>query len=295
MIKKFLRIIYLNYVIPMFKLEKRYITKKFKNSLGYEIDFNKEPQSFNQKIQFRKVYDKNPLFTLCADKYKVREYVKNKIGEEYLIPIYLVTDKLTKEQWKSLPDSFVIKTNHGSGYVRIVYDKNKENSDLIIKEFNRYLKVKFGSKGQEYFYNKIKPKIIIEKLLLNKNNEIPSDIKFHCFNKKGKIKMLIQYDYDRFLDHKRKVYDENWNMLPFTIGHGFNKSQIHKPKNFEKMKEIAKKFSNDFDYVRVDLFNINGKIYFGELTFTHGCGFEKFDPPEYDFKIGELWCYERKK
>lgn len=297
MMKKILRIIYLNYVIPMFKLEKKYITKKFKNVLGYEIDFKQEPQSFNQKIQFRKVYDKNPLFTLCADKYKVREYVRNKIGEEYLIPLYLVTDKLKKEDFKDLPNSFIIKNNHASGkaFYEIVTDKNKVDLSMLCKKFNKNVKKKIGFKGFEYFYDEIKPRIIIEKLINEKDKEL-LEYKMHCFRKENnRYTIIIQLSV--LINNKRYLnfYDENWNFMKFTKDYENIPIKINKPKNFALLKKIAIKLASDFDYVRVDLYNVNNKIYFGELTFTSSGGYGKFDPPEYDFKIGAMWNFKKRK
>ena len=141
----YLRQLYLKTFYSTTKAKEKYINKQFKKYLGYEIDFNKEPETFNQKIQFRKLYDNNPLYSICADKYRVREYVKEKIGEEYLVPLYLVTDKLTEEQWDKLPNSFVAKANHDSGTVKIVKDKNKVDKKKIIK-IERKIEVKSRSK-----------------------------------------------------------------------------------------------------------------------------------------------------
>ena len=161
--------------------KEKYIQKKFKEYLGYEIDFLKEPITFNQKIQFRKLYENNPLYSICADKYRVREYVKEKIGEEYLIPVYLVTDKLTEEQWDKLPNSFVAKANHNSGPVQIVKDKNRANKKEIIKELNNQLKLDYGILSMEKYYSDIPRKIIVEKFLKDNEREMLQDIKSSLF------------------------------------------------------------------------------------------------------------------
>ena len=173
--------------------KEKYIQEKFKENLGYEIDFDKDPITFNQKIQFRKLYDKNPLYSICADKYRVREYVKNKIGEEYLIPLYLVTDKLTEEQWDKLPNSFVAKANHNSGNVQIIKDKTKANKKEIIRELNNQLKLDYGILSMEKYYSDIPRKIIVENLLLDLKKVFLQDIKIHCFNEGKKRRYFLTY------------------------------------------------------------------------------------------------------
>ena len=155
----YLKQLYLKTFYSSTKAKEKYIKKLFKKYLGYEIDFNKEPETFNQKIQFRKLYDNNPLYSICSDKYRVREYVKEKIGEEYLVPLYLVTDKLTEEQWDKLPNSFVAKANHDSGTVKIVKDKNKVDKKKIIKELNMSLKFDYGVLSMEKYYSDIPRKL----------------------------------------------------------------------------------------------------------------------------------------
>ncbi|MFR9019993.1 MAG: ATP-grasp fold amidoligase family protein [Fusobacterium sp.] len=272
------------------KKKENYIQKKFKEYLGYEVDFSKEPITFNQKIQFRKLYDDNPLYYICADKYRVREYVKEKIGEEYLIPLYLVTDKLTEEQWDKLPNSFVAKANHNSGPVQIIKDKTKVNKKEIIRELNNQLKFDYGILSMEKYYSDIPRKIIVEKFLKDNERKMLQDIKIHCFND-GKSK---RYFFD--LCSRESVggevlsvlYDENWTNLKVTAGN-LDIKDYEKPRNLENLLEIAKKLSEDFSYVRVDLYNINEKIYFGELTFCENSGFGKFTDEEWDYKFGSYW------
>lgn len=275
------------------KQKEKYIKKQFKKKLGYEIDFNKEPETFNQKIQFRKLYDNNPLYSICADKYRVREYVKEKIGEEYLIPLYLVTDKLTEEQWDKLPNSFVAKANHNSGPVQIVKDKNKVDKKKIIKELNNQLKIDYGIISMEKYYSDIPRKIIIEKLLIDKTRTILQDIKINCFNKE-KDKYFLDLCSREKIEGKvlSVLYDQNWKNLKVTGGN-LDIKEYRKPKNLDKILKISKKLSENFEYVRVDLYNIEEKIYFGELTFCENSGFEKFTDESWDFKFGSYW--EQKK
>lgn len=267
------------------KQKQKYIKKRFKKRLGYDIDFLILPKTFNQKIQFRKLYDKNTLYSICADKYRVREYIKKKIGEEYLIPLYLVTNKLTMEQWKQLPDSFVAKANHNSGPVQIVKNKKQAVPKKIITELNNQLQIDYGVLSMEQYYSDIPRKIIVEKYL---KDDI-EDYKFHCF--KGKI----------FLERITReglgsMYDiDEWKNLQFSIGYNVDSHLYDKPQNFEKMVCLAKKLSEDFEYVRVDLYNVDGRIYFGELTFCDSSGFGKFTDEKWDYKFGEFWNQNKLK
>lgn len=279
-------------------LKEKYIKRNFKKYIGYDIDFTKEPRTFNEKIQFRKLYDNNPLYSICADKYRVREYVKEKIGEEYLIPLLLVTDRLTEEQWEKLPNQFVAKANHNSGPVQIVKDKSKANKKEIIKELNNQLKLDYGILSMEKWYSNIPRKIIIEKLLIDNNREIIQDIKIHCFKvkKSEEIKCFFDLCSREKVDGEvySTIYDENWDNLKFTNA-TLDTKDYPKPDNFTEIVEKAKILAKDFDYVRVDLYNIENKIYFGELTFCDCSGFGKFTDEKWDYKFGEYWNQEKLK
>lgn len=270
------------------KRAERKIKKKYKQLLGKELDLEKL-ETFTSKIQYRKLYPNNPLFTICADKYLVREYVKEKIGDEYLIPLYLVTDKLTLEQWNKLPNSFVVKPNHDSGNFEIIQDKRElSNKEIkrIINKMNLALKINFGWLLLEKHYTDIKPKVIVEKLLLSEKNKLPTDYKFHCFRNKILIQ-IIERDIESH-EIKMKFLDENWKETGIRREKEELK-EIQKPQNFEKMVILAKKLSKDFNYVRIDFYNIDGRIYFGELTFTPASGFMKFNPEKWDERLGEYW------
>lgn len=279
----YLKQLYLKIFYSSTKAKEKYIKRKFKEKLGYEIDFNREPETFNQKIQFRKLYDNNPLYSICADKYRVREYVKEKIGEEYLIPLYLVTDKLTEEQWDKLPNSFVAKANHDSGTVKIIKDKNKVDKRKIIREINMSLKFDYGIISLEEYYSNIPRKIIVEEYL----KEEIIDYKFLCFN--GKVEMLFLCLNRNSTGLNVDFYSKKWEKLPFERHYKNSDKIINKPDNYEKMIEISERLAKDFDFVRVDLYEVNNKIYFGELTFCPGSGMEEFTPEEWDYKIGNYW------
>ena len=269
--------------------KEKFISYKFKKKVGRDIDFSKIPETFSEKIQFRKLYDNNPLYSVCADKYRVREYVKEKIGEEYLVPLYLVTDKLTEEQWKKLPKAFVIKPNHDSATVTIVKDKEKVNRKKIIQNINRALKIDYGIVSMEKYYSDIKErKIIVEKFLENKGEIDLKDYKFFCFSGKVKYCQLIK---NRSKRETIDFYDENWKKQEFS---GLSVTEIsknieEKPKNYELMKKLAEKLAENFDFVRIDFYNVEDKIYFGEITFCPASGFGKFIPEKWNYIIGDLW------
>ena len=267
--------------------KKYMVMKYYKKYHGYSYNFN-NPVTFTEKINSRKL-DNNPLIKKCANKISIREYVEKKIGKEYLIPLIFVADKLTPELYDSMPNSCVLKTASGSGTIHVIFDKSKENKDDILNLMKEYQKIKFEYIWGEMFYKCRKNPILCEKLLTDKNGKVPADYKIHCFKNGGDKKCILQIDFDRFDNHTRNLYDEDFNLLDLRTGLENYSGTVKKPKNYKEMFDVAKKLSEDFDYVRVDLYNLDGKIYFGELTFTHNAGFTKFDPEECDKLWGSYW------
>ena len=279
-----------NKIYSIFLGKKNLTMKYFEKAHGYRYKFD-NPVTFSEKLNTRKL-EKNKLYTICADKIKVRDYVKRKVGEEYLTKCYFTSKNMTEELFDSMPKSCVLKTASGSGTIKIIYDKEKENKKEIVKLMNDFLKVDFSYVWGEMLYNKIPKGILCEELLLDKNGDIPSDYKIHCFNNKGKTKCFVQVDFSRFKKHTRNIYDEKYNFIDMRLSdldNNLDMKKMKKPKNFDKMIEVAKKLSEDFKYVRVDLYNVDGKIYFGELTFTHGAGLERFYPNKMDKNWGSYW------
>ena len=263
---------------------------KFKKIFRFNLNL-KNPKTLNEKLQWKKIYDRKKIYTLCADKYKVREIVKKKIGKKYLIPLMFCTNNPNEIPFDNLSLPFIIKGNNGSGQDIIIRRKEEINKTQIIKECNKWLKFNYYILSKEWQYKNIPPKILIEKLLLTNEGKVPMDCKFHCFN--GKVE-FIQVNTDKFEDHKMSFFDTNWNLLPFTWcptkdGKPIWKinKEIRKPKNLNEMIKISKKLSKDFDYIRVDLYSLNNKIYFGELTFHPGAGFNIFFPLKYDKIFGD--------
>ena len=265
--------------------DRRY-QRKFMEVHGYALN-EESPSTFSEKLFYRKQYGNFEEMAKFSDKYAVRAYVESKIGKPYLIPILGVYKKLTLNDMDKLPNQFVVKTTHGSGkkHIEIVLDKKSHNLKSLIEKMNHALTLDFGYERKELWYTKIDKKIIIEQLLPN-SGAGPDDYKFHCF---GNEKMYIVLDRGRFKEHKRSVFDENWQLTKVTLNSYPALDNIDKPINFDIMKTLAETLSADFDYIRVDFYNIKGKIYFGELTFSNANGMSKLSPENFDRLWGDLW------
>lgn len=277
--------------------KKIYTKLRFFLTHGYKLNLQ-DPKTWNEKIQYRKFNCNNNELANYVDKFKVREYIKAKGFEKNLIPLLGVYDKITEKTIEEMPESFVIKTSNGGGgeNVKIVSDKNLIDVKELCNQFNGYLKTKQGNKVDENFYDFIEPKIIFEELLLDQDKKIPNDYKLHCFRRKDNFTIFIQVDEGRFINHKRSIYDEKMKKCKFRIQPKYEEinQEILDIKNFKEMIRIAKGiFPDNYNYVRIDLYNLNGKIYFGEMTFAHGSGFEAIKPREWDLKFGELWEIEK--
>jgi hypothetical protein len=269
-----------NRMIPL----KTRLKKRFKRTLGYELDLD-NPKTFNEKIQWLKVYDRSPLHTVCSDKYAVREHIKRKIGEAYLVPLVFQTTDVNDLKPENMPDyPVIIKTNHDSGGGTFVFNKEKLDWAAIRANFRKRLSVNYDYGKGEWQYKGIPPCIIVEELLRDEEGNIPFDFKMHYFN--GKL-AFTQVDLDRATDHKRNLYDAEWNFMNCKWIYETGRD-VPKPPVYEEMVRIGEVLAKDFVYVRVDLYLIGHKIYFGELTFHSDSGNGKFIPEEWDLKIGNL-------
>lgn len=268
----------LNKVIP----DKMYLKLIYRASMGKKLNLN-NPVTYNEKLQWLKLYDRKPEYSMMVDKYAVREYIKEKLGKEYLIPLLGVWDKFEDIDFDKLPDQFVLKPNHTSGNVFICKDKKNIDFIKLKKDVNAWLKREYYWLHREWPYKNISPKIIAEKYMVDESGTQLKDYKFFCFN--GKVKSLFIAT-DRPFDTRFDFYDENFNHLPFTNGHENSEKIINKPEKFEKMILLAEKLSQNIPHVRVDFYNINGQIYFGEMTFYHWSGLMPFDPEEWDNIFG---------
>lgn len=266
--------------------DKKYIIEhQFEQAVGYKPNID-NPRSFNEKMQWLKLYNEDPLLTKCADKYLVREYVKEKIGEEYLIPLLGVWDSPDEIDFDKLPNQFVLKVNWGSGQNIIVKDKAKLNIEETKAKLREWLKPHSNHYyfGFEWCYKNIQPKIIAEKYIEQIDGNL-LDYKIFCNN--GNPSFLF-VGIDRHKDLKFNFYDLDFNLLPFKQHYDVSNKKIQKPECFQEMLNVAKKLSKDFLHARIDLFLIGNKIYFGEITFYHFNGMEPFEPVEWDYKLGEM-------
>ena len=242
------------------------------------------PQTYNEKIQWLKLNDVHHDYTRMVDKYAVKEYVRERIGKKYIIPTIAVWDSFDEIDFTSLPNQFVLKTTHDSGGVAIVKDKSTMNVAEIRRKIEKSLSHNYFYDSREYPYRNVKPRIIAEKYMVDESGTELKDYKIFCFNGKPKV---IQVDYDRFVEHKRNMYDTDWKRLPFTLKYPTDwNREFKRPKNLDLMLELASELSAGIPHLRVDLYNINGDIYFGELTFFHGSGHEKFTPEEWNVTLG---------
>ena len=258
----------------------------------------KNPRLFTEKIQWLKIYDCTPIKTRLADKIAVREWVKGKIGEKYLKKVYGIYEKYEDIDFSKLPEEFVIKTNHGCNMQLLVIEGGKPDKSQKVR-FNNFLKVNYAYKsGYEMQYKDIKPLIFTEEYIKNfhplcQNSSDFSDYRpelfeylIFCFN--GEPKLIL------FASGKRTdkicctMFDTQWNNLHFNYGCFLHPEPVPPPRNLDEMLEIARTLSKDFKFVRVDLHNVDGKIYFGEMTFTPASGYMKFRPRKYDRILGGM-------
>jgi hypothetical protein len=262
--------------------DKRIMEMSYYSLFGKRLNL-KNPNTFNEKLQWLKINNRNHLITTCADKYSVREYIEQKKLSHILNELYGVYENISEIDISKMPNSFVLKATHGSGWNIICKDKNQINWENEFEKINDWLNTNYYYLGREWAYKNIKPRLIFERYLIDENGEPPKDYKFFCFNGQPKV---VQVDLERFKEHKRNMYNMNWELLEFEYSYKSSKEIIEKPYNFNSMIEIAKVLSEDFPFVRVDLYNIDGEIYFGELTFYPENGQGKFAPEEYDYVIG---------
>ncbi len=267
-----------------------YIQYKYWRVFGRYCNLNK-PLKYSEKIQWAKLHRRNELLTTLSDKVLVRKWVADRIGEEYLIPtIGKVYSKPEDICFGELPSKYVIKVNSGSGFNVIVNDSSTIDIEAIKKDLDRWLSYNYAFSLYELQYKNIEPKIIIEKNLMDNGIIDVPDYKFFCFG--GKV--FCSYTMSEYTnDHskgKLGFFDREYNLLPYyRADYAPITEQMDKPKNYEKMVDLAETLAQGFSHVRVDLYNIKGKIYFGEMTFTNAGGFCRFVPEEFDLILGKQW------
>lgn len=269
-----------------------YLKEWYQKESGRELNLD-NPTRFTEKIQWLKLYDSTSIKTKLADKYLVRDWVAEKIGEDHLIPLLGVWDSFDEIKFDKLPDSFVLKCNHGASMNIIVKDKKTADWKTIRERLERWMKTDFGfaMESFELHYRDIPRKIIAEQYMKDGELEDLQDYKFFCFHGKPVYCQVIG---SRSTDETIDFFDMEWNHMPF-IGlitknshETFSNTQIPRPKTLDQMIEAAKIMSGEFSFVRVDLYEINGRMYFGEMTFTPGSGSGSFKPDSADFELGAM-------
>lgn len=264
----------------------------------YNERLPEEPRTFNEKIRWKMRYDRRPLLTLTTDKYRVIEYLKEQGFGDIVKKVHFVTDDPNEIPFDDLPDRFVIKSNHSSGDLIIIDNgrdlvtKTELTREGIIAKCGQFLHHRHWNEINEWAYRGIKPVIIVEEFLADENGLPPIDYKFLCFNGKAKILEVVEDRFDNFSD---SYYDDKWNILNFTWSDWPGKKgmpsrkNIKKPSNLAELIETAEALAEPFDFVRVDLFNISDKIYFGEFTHYPSAGIGEFDPESYNTILGDYW------
>lgn len=271
--------------------DRRYLKLEYFLEMKKRLNLD-NPETFNEKLQWMKLYDRNPLYTSLVDKAAVKDYVASVMGkDDIIIPTLGVWNSFDEIDFDGLPGQFVLKTTHDSGGVVICLDKRTFDLEAARRKLEKSLTHNYYLEHREWPYKDVRPRIIAEKFMVDESGIELKDYKFFCFD--GEPKMLFIAT-DRPFDTRFDFFDIQFHHLPFTQGHPNAERPIAKPDNFERMIEIARRLSKGFSQVRVDLYNVNGKIYFGELTFAHFSGNVPFKPSEWDRKIGEWWTLPEK-
>lgn len=265
--------------------DEKFLKRLFKLRMGKELNLD-NPQTFSEKLQWLKLNNRQPVMCDMVDKVEAKKYVANLIGEEYIIPTLGVYNSVDEIDFEALPNQFVLKCTHDSGGLVICKDKSKLDIAASKKKLAKSLKCNYYYQNREWPYKNLTPRIIAEQYMEDESGYELKDYKFFCFD--GEVKALFIAT-DRGVENeetKFDFFDTDFNHLPFTNGHPNALRKINKPAGFEEMKQLASKLSTGHPHLRVDFYDINGKIYFGELTFYHWSGTMPFEPEEWDYTFG---------
>ncbi len=272
--------------------DEKYLKMIFKDKMGYPLNL-KDPKTFNEKLQWLKLYDRKPIYTTMVDKYEAKKYVAEKIGEEYIIPTLGVWDSFDEIDFDALPNQFVLKCTHDSGGLVICRDKAKLDIEKVRVKIERCLKREYFWIGREWPYKNVKPRIIAEEYL----GEDLRDYRFYCFN--GKVKLIYSYYNESNTEGDKPepatcdILNEAWERMPFRQKSFAGNVIPKKPKAFEEMLKISEQLSKDISFLRVDFYELD-RLYVGELTFFPGSGTSPFYPDEWDRTLGD-WIKLAKK
>lgn len=274
--------------------DKAFLKLTFWARMGEKLNLD-QPKTYNEKLQWLKLYDRNPLYTTLVDKYAVKDYVAEKIGKQYLIPTLGVWDCFDDIDFESLPKQFVLKCTHDSGGLVICKDKDTLDKEKARRKIEKSLHFQYYYLGREWPYKNVKPRIIAEEYMEDSEVKELRDYKFFCFDGKFKILFIATDRQKQGDDTKFDFFDEKFTHLPFTNGHPNAIIPPKKPECFDEMVRLAEKLSEGIPQVRIDFYEVDGKVFFGEMTFFHWSGMVPFNPPEWDRKLGDWIVLDRAK
>lgn len=263
-----------------------YLKNEYYYHMGKKLNL-KNPQTFGEKLQWLKLHDHNPVYHTMVDKYEVKEYVSSVLGAEFVIPLLGVWDKSSDIEWDKLPNQFVLKATHagGGGAVFICKDKNSFDKEYVCNRLQVFLdKIDLYQRNLEWAYKGVPHRIIAEQYMEDFNGQL-NDYKILCFGGDPKIVIV---DADRYIKHKRNFYDTQWNIIPIESDCEPIGESVKKPDNLDDMLDVARRLSKNIPFVRVDLYNVKGKIFFGEMTFYPWGGFISFKPDKYNEELGSM-------
>jgi hypothetical protein len=256
--------------------------------LDYEPNL-RNPRTYNEKIAWRILYDRNPLIALTTDKVAAREYVTAKVGPEILVPLIGVYEGTSDIPWEALPNRFALKASHGCGMNLLVRDKAATDRSAVLRQADKWLRQNYYERRRQWAYRDIPPRLLIEELLLDENGQIPIDFKFLIFHGQTAV---VRIHLDRFGEQCVNFYDSELRLLPIKQIAPVKPSYVP-PSEVYGMARLAEHLAEDFDYARIDLYLVQGKVRFGEITHYDGAAEVGFVPQEYDWILGDMWQQRR--
>lgn len=273
--------VFLNHTMP----DKALLSMKYKHKFHKQLNWE-NPQTFSEKIQWLKLYGRTPINVVMSDKYAVKQYISERIGDQYVIPLLGVWDRPEDIDFSKLPNKFVIKCNHNSGGVYVCRDKSQFDEEKVKKGLKKAMKKDYYIDSREYAYKGIPRKIIAEQYMEDTETQELRDYKFFCFDGEPKALFIASGRLQGEEEVTFDFFDMDYNHLPFTNGHPNAQTLPKKPRCFEEMKQLAAVLSKGMPHVRVDFYEVNGRVYFGEFTFSHWGGLKPFEPEEWDYTFG---------
>lgn len=246
----------------------------------------RQPRSLNEKLAWTKLHQRDPRLPTLADKIAARTYVRDRLGEDFLIPLLATADRAEDLRFADLPRAFALKANHGCGWVHLVRDQSAEDLDALKRKANDWLRKRFGTRTNEWWYAPITPRLLVEELLTDPDHPTVWEFKCWCFH--GRVEYILVH-YDRFHHHTTTFFDREWNQMPFWRPN-LRGTMKPPPQNLESLIHAAERLAEGFDFIRVDLYQrTRGQLQFGELTFCPSAARAGFEPIKWDFHLGDLW------